>query len=230
MLFFLFFQSRTFLIISSLICTILLIITSKIHAGDIDLLYRNFIMQRMMVAKIREYADDPAASSLKQALAREAVHEGMILPDWLFSKKRFPIKYKGYRTLSPSKIDVMIKQAAKTYGINPTLIKAVVKVESAFNHMAVSRAGAKGLMQIMDETANEIGLNDPFDPVANIHGGTALLKKYLMKHQSQKKALICYNAGESYLYNGKPIPKETKKYISNVFRYYQLYKATDHKK
>jgi len=200
--------------------------TAMAFASDPDQIYRQFLSQQMMIAKIKELNKDPTAESLKTSLAAEARDAGMAIPDWFYEKMHKPPIFRSSVQPPPvdSDIDRHIQNAAKQFGVNPALIKAVIRVESDFNTEAVSKAGAKGLMQIMDNTGAEIGLNDPFDPRANIYGGTRLLRTYLVRYQSLKKALIAYNAGEKYVnYPHARLPGETRNYIPNVIKYYLLY-------
>ena len=100
----------------------------------------------------------------------------------------------------------------------------MIHVESAFVKDAVSKKGAQGLMQLMPETADDIGVKNPFDPKANIFGGTKLIKRYLIEFKSLKKALIAYNAGPDWVRQRKGIPRETQTYIRRVIARYKQYK------
>ena len=79
-------------------------------------------------------------------------------------------------------------------------------------------------MQLMPDTAEEIGVQNAFDARANILGGSMLLKKYLNEFSSLKKTLIAYNAGPQWVRKKKSIPMETKDYIRKVINYYNVYK------
>ncbi|WP_313998559.1 lytic transglycosylase domain-containing protein [uncultured Paenibacillus sp.] len=131
----------------------------------------------------------------------------------------------------PADFEELIAQAAARHGVNPSLIKAVIDTESNFNPNAVSSAGAKGLMQLMDGTARGLGVTDSFDPMQNIEGGTRFLSYLLDKYAGNTKAaLAAYNAGpgrvdrlgirtdadvENNLAN---LPGETQRYVGKVLK------------
>jgi soluble lytic murein transglycosylase-like protein len=114
------------------------------------------------------------------------------------------------------------ERAAERYGVNPALVKAVIKAESNFNPTVVSHAGAQGLMQLMPGTARDLGVSDPFDAEQNVMGGTRYLKQLLGKYDGDiDKTLAAYNWGMGNV-DRKGIdvlPEETRNYLSRVKRY-----------
>ena len=113
----------------------------------------------------------------------------------------------------------IIQEAARTYDIDPGLIRAVMQAESAFHPYIVSRAGAEGLMQLMPELADEMGVTDSFDPRENIMGGARYLKQLLEQHNGNiALTLASYNAGPGNVkrYGGVPPFKETRKYVKTI--------------
>ncbi len=119
-----------------------------------------------------------------------------------------------------------IERMAQEFQIDAKLVKAVVRNESCFDKMALSHAGAQGLMQLMPATAEELGVTDPFDPVQNIRGGTKYLSKLIKKYNNNLAlALSAYNAGPGSVarYNGVPPFPETQNYIERVMKTYRKY-------
>ena len=155
---------------------------------------------------------------------------------WHFTNIRTSSKYKLYiRTArkTPSeyikKYDDVITRASRQFGVKSSLIKAVIKAESDFDHQAVSHKGAQGLMQLMPDTANEINVKDPFDPEENIFGGTWYLSQLLKRFNNDNKlALAAYNAGPERVEANQGVPPipETKAFVKRVLDYYQSYNAS----
>lgn len=115
--------------------------------------------------------------------------------------------------------DEIIAEAATLYGMDPNLIHAVMQTESAFHPYAVSRAGAEGLMQLMPELSDEMGVGDAFDPRENIMGGVRYLKRLLDYHDGNLDlALASYNAGPGNVqrYGGVPPFPETRSYVKTI--------------
>lgn len=126
------------------------------------------------------------------------------------------------------KYDDYIRYASTVYDLDPDLVKAMIKVESDFYHRAVSPKGAMGVMQLMPQTADFMGVRRPFDPSDNIMGGSKYLRKLLNMFNGNKTlALAGYNAGENAVIKyGYSIPpyRETQHYVKKVFRHYNRIK------
>ena len=126
-----------------------------------------------------------------------------------------------------TKYDSLITEASRKYGVDYALVKAVIKAESNFNHKAVSKKGAKGLMQLMPRTASILGVNDCFHPEDNIIGGIRHLG-YLIDlfNGNIPLALAAYNAGEGAVAKHRGIPPypETRNYIRRVLDNYDHYR------
>ena len=127
---------------------------------------------------------------------------------------------------SPSSFDPIIRTASQRYGVDEGLIKAVIRQESDFNPTAVSRAGARGLMQLMPGTAAGLGVKDSFNPEQNIMAGTRFLKDMINRYGGDvDSALAAYNWGPGNVdkSRGAYLPRETREYLVKVKRYYAQY-------
>ncbi len=138
-------------------------------------------------------------------------------------------KKKSWRySRGSSTFDHHIRHAGRVHRVDPMLIKAMIKTESAFNRYAVSPKGAQGLMQLMPGTAKDLKVKDPFDPWENISGGTKYIKSLLKRFNGNLHlSLAAYNAGPARVSKQKGIPRipETVAYVRKVIRQYKAYKS-----
>ena len=123
----------------------------------------------------------------------------------------------------PSRFDAFIDRYATQYRVDPVLVRAVIQVESDFNPRCISRRGARGLMQLMPETARRYGVRSIFDPDENIRGGIRYLADLLeLFPRDLPRVLAAYNAGENAVarYAGIPPFEETTTYIKRALTVY----------
>ena len=136
------------------------------------------------------------------------------------SRDKTQTQVEGFRSL--------IEQAAKRYNLDGALLAAVVHVESGGNPKAVSPAGAQGLTQLIPSTAQELGVQNPFDPAQSLDGAAKYLRRLLGQFGGDvSKALAAYNAGEGNVkkYGGIPPPfAETQAYVPSVLAAYDTYR------
>jgi hypothetical protein len=122
---------------------------------------------------------------------------------------------------SRSQYATEIREIASRHGVDPTLVESVIRAESAFNPTAVSRTGARGLMQLMPKTAVALGVRDSFNPRENIEGGVRHLRYLLDRYPGNVAlAVAAYNAGEGAVdsYRGIPPYAETQQYVQRVLQ------------
>ena len=139
------------------------------------------------------------------------------------------VKHKAGYKINPgreNRYDEIIRRASEKHGVDFFLIKSVIKAESLFDPKAVSSAGAKGLMQLMPDTATEVGVNNIFDAEQNIMGGTKYLKKLMKRFKNNAKSAVAgYNAGPAAVvyYDGVPPFDETMNYVDKIHGFYKIY-------
>ncbi len=147
-----------------------------------------------------------------------------LLSDKITTKKTVSERMKEF--------DKIIMNASESYKVDSSLIKAVIVSESSVNVNALSKKNAKGLMQLIDSTAADMGVTNVWNPEENIIGGVKYLKKLLNNYGNDTKlALAAYNAGPGNVdkYNGVPPFRETREYIDRVLNYVKYFNKTEGK-
>jgi len=127
------------------------------------------------------------------------------------------------RPFTQQEIDAAIDQAASRHNVDPSLVRAVIKVESNFNPNAVSRTGAMGLMQLMPQTARSLNVVNPFDPQQNVDAGVRHLKRLMESYGGDVKlTLAAYNAGAGAVARSAGVPhfRETRNYVRRITQLY----------
>lgn len=138
-------------------------------------------------------------------------------------------KLKYASSVNPAEYEQLIKNCADKYGVNSSLVKAVIHAESGYNPNAVSSKGASGLMQLMPGTAKSLKVADRFNPKDNVEGGVKYLRFLLDTFRGDVSlALAAYNAGLSKVskYGGIPPYNETRTYVNRVLSYMQTYQSS----
>jgi soluble lytic murein transglycosylase-like protein len=133
----------------------------------------------------------------------------------------------------PSNLNDLVNAASGMYKLDPDLVNSVIRAESGFNVRAVSPKGAQGLMQLMPQTASQLGVQNAFDPQANVEGGTRYLRELLERYDFDLvKALAAYNAGPQRVeqYGGVPPYYETHAYVARIVRDFNRKKLAAQKK
>ena len=152
-----------------------------------------------------------------------------VVPDRRPRKSRL-ISSRGWSARpQPSRYDSLIVNCASRSGLDPMLVKAVVHAESAFDERATSHKGAMGLMQLMPTTARRLGVRDPYEPEANVCGGSRYLKMLLEQFAGDiRLALAAYNAGPAAVerYSNVPPYRETIDYVRKVGQLHRRYRAS----
>lgn len=133
-------------------------------------------------------------------------------------------------TAKPLDVQAIVAAASDQHQIDADFIASVISAESANNPHAVSPKGARGLMQLMPQTASKLGVKDSFDPAANVDGGVRYLRELLLQYNGDAaKALAAYNAGPHRVqqYHGVPPYRETHAYVARIIRDYNRKKLAE---
>ncbi|WP_018753286.1 lytic transglycosylase domain-containing protein [Paenibacillus sanguinis] len=214
------------------------------QTGDADGSLFDILLQEMMLSEQGDTVDastGPDSSSMLSLLQNYMLSAGLddasnredVLSGMLSSVSGMPNfsneESAGWPNAGAGDLQELIANASRNYGVPESLIKAVIATESSFNPQAVSSAGAKGLMQLMDGTARGLGVTNPFDPAQNIDGGTKYLSYQLNRFGGEvKTALAAYNAGpgrvqrlgisndEQLMAKLHLLPQETQNYIGKI--------------
>lgn len=177
--------------------------------------------------------DLPGGGSYRVALERvarivddEVVVDRVVVEGDLGRPLRsFDLSYRaGLRPVFSSAYDALIEAAARRSNIDPTFVSALIRAESNFEPRAVSRKGARGLMQLMPATARRLAVRHPFDPASNVEGGVRYLRELVDRFGNQPElVLAAYNAGEQAVetYGGVPPYRETVAYVSRILSWWQ---------
>lgn len=162
----------------------------------------------------------PANSNAQPVSAKELPATKSSAPDAKSSQSNF----------NRESLNVLVNGAGERHQIDPDFINSVIRAESDFDNHAVSKKGAQGLMQLMPNTASQLGVSNAFDPNANVEAGTRYLRELLEKyHYDVPKALAAYNAGAKRVdqYRGVPPYFETQTYVAKIILDYNRKKLAE---
>ena len=209
-----------------------------VPASETEPGFGNDVMQGMFDLEISKHVSETSSFGIGEMLYRQLTGEslrhtvsasGTTLPAGTIR----PSTAAGDKVRGSSSIPAnisqyadTIRQASATYGLDPNLVKAVIAAESAGNARARSSKNAKGLMQLIDSTATQMGVTDVWNPDDNIHGGSKYLKSLLDRFDGNVNlAVASYNAGPEAVerHGGIPPIAETKAYVTRVMKYFQLF-------
>jgi soluble lytic murein transglycosylase-like protein len=186
----------------------------RLSAGDLGeaLRFAKDIMGDEAVNGLEEYVEEDADEALSILVARKGEDE-----------EQAPFDTLGAVRLSFAALRQPIRDAAASTGLPEALIDAVIRTESGYRPQAVSRTGARGLMQLMPSTARMLGVVDAFDVRQNILGGSRYLRRLVDRFGSLKLAVAAYNAGPGAVekFGGIPPYEETRRYVQVVLGRYE---------
>jgi len=172
---------------------------------------RLYLLTAIHAAEVSNYVEVPADSVVSVEL----------IPDPPVASTIYRSAARTGAPLTPAEMNQMLTRAGTQHNVDADLLASVIKAESNGNVLAVSRAGAQGLMQLMPGTASTLGVQDSFAPEQNIGGGTAYLDQLLKRYKDNiALALAAYNAGPIAVdrYRGIPPYRETRAYVARVIR------------
>jgi len=213
------------------IATVLLL-SSTLFAVEVAELRNGFTIphrsHEMRGGSVRLYLDEAKKSFVDLPAEEIASYSSQPDPEPASSQET-----SSPRTASPAmpakSTDQIVREASEAQGVDSDFLRSVIRQESSGNAQAVSPAGARGLMQLMPATAQELGVKDSFSPQQNIDGGARYLRELLERYNGDAiKALAAYNAGPGAVerYRGVPPYRETQLYVQRVVRDYNRKKQS----
>lgn len=197
-------------------------------AGDIPLV-KDILRQliRIVQKQMNDYLTYSVLESFGGAGFRGSLLDTIKIPQGALtpasaSKNQHPLQKEKDVEQTLRDINRIVDSASKKYGVDSGLVKAVIKAESDFDTGSTSRKGAMGLMQLMPDTARELGVKNPYNPVENVMGGTRYLKILLDRYDGDiNLALAAYNWGMGNVEKHPGgLPEETKTYLARVNKYH----------
>jgi soluble lytic murein transglycosylase-like protein len=215
------------------LCATVLLLTSTLFAVEIAELRNGFtIRHRTREARdglVRLYVDDQKKSFVDVPIDQVEGYSSEPDPAPLPAMPSASSSVSSSVSQPAKSTSQIVLEASLKQGVDSDFIHSVIKQESAGNANAVSRAGARGLMQLMPGTALQLGVSDSFSPEQNVHGGALYLRELLERYDGDAiKALAAYNAGPGAVdrYNGVPPYRETQQYVRNIVRDYNKSKQS----
>lgn len=214
------------------LCIVLLALGASTPAQASDLAealnFAQSVMGDEIIEGFEDFVDYDPTEALPLLLARDlretsTPHEPLYQEGATRRKSRPHFTDLGKQRLNYAALRPYVERAARETQLPVALIDAVIRTESGYRPRAVSRSGAKGLMQLMPATARSVGVYDPFDPAQNIMGGARYLRKLYDRFGTLRLAVAAYNAGPGNVRKHKGVPpfKETRRYVQAVLTRYQ---------
>ena len=194
-------------------------------------------LSKAQIMDIINYISSQMNNRLMRALSSDSKEEidvrytglrDRFIPPDMKSSKTYPANQNNDVFKVREDLEPIITAAAEAHGVDPALIKSVIRVESNFNPNSTSSKGAMGLMQLMPATARELGVQNAYDPAENIWAGTRYLKMLVDRYDGNiNMALAAYNWGMGNL-EKRPaqMPSETRSYVAHVTRHYERAKQS----
>lgn len=223
-------------LLAGLVPAALLVLSSPVHADIYAFVDNNGVRH------LSNVPNDPRYKLVMRtpAYSKESTRPSSYAPSNLYapgatalSPRNYTPRVAGARSFrvneqNRQRFAADVDRIAAQYRLEPAFMHAVISAESAYNPWAVSPKGAMGLMQLMPGTAERFGVSNPYDPIANMHGGARYLRWLLDRFNDPRLAAAGYNAGEGAVQKyGNQIPpyRETQTYVVRVLDFYQRYRT-----
>ncbi len=197
----------------------------KVQSGETTRLYMSGGFIDIATTEIASFEPDDTPDVLAPSAVPQSPTAPNVSGQLAVTSLPGPVQVMPVAANSPATtsfdLDQLVRDASTRHRLDPDFVNSVIKAESNFQNRAVSRKGAQGLMQLMPGTAAKLGVTNPFDPKANVEGGTTYLSQLLdLYHDDPIKALAAYNAGANRVeqYHGVPPYRETRTYVAKIVR------------